>query len=114
MVRGVWRSAVSLVLVLGVTTGCQFARVLHGEVPDECRLGAGADLEWTGRGHPEDFGLVPPGSEHASLVGDIFVYVETAQAGLPPPSRVFCVLSPSADDPGVASGSTVPPGWEPP
>ncbi len=114
MVRRVWRSAVMLVLVLGLTSGCQFGRALQREVPAECRLGAGAELEWSGRGHPEDFGLVPRGSEDASLAGDIFVYVETAQAGMPPPSRVFCVLAPSADDPGMAAGSTVPRGWEPP
>ncbi len=107
-------SAVGLVLILGMTTACQFGRVLQRVVPDECRLGAGAELEWAGHGHPEDFGLVPRGSEDASLVGDIFVYVESGQAGMPPPARVFCVLTPSADDPRVATGSTVPPGWVPP
>jgi hypothetical protein len=109
----VLRRAIGLVLVLGLTPGCLVGRVLQGEVPEECRYAAGADLEWAGHGHPGDFGLVPRGAEPASVDGDIFVYVEGPHPDTAS-TRVFCVLAPSAEDVSTASGSTVPAGWQPP
>ena len=111
------RRAFGLVVALGLTTGCLFGRVLYGEAPEECHFAPGAELAWAGHGHPEDFGLVPRGVEHPSLIGDIFVEAERAPGQQPDgvtPARGYCVLIPSAEDPSTASGSTVPEGWRPP